>query len=100
MKRILLIGMAVAAVSLAGVAVVSGQIAPNRPQGVSEKQWFPISDRLGFVVLPPPAVIAAGSPDPDVLMVKPPVEGYFMVKNNTGWSRVAITEPVFGPGGT
>jgi hypothetical protein len=99
MKRILLIGMTVAVISLTGVAVVSGQMAPNRPQGVSEKQWVPISDRLGFVVLPS-AAIAAGSADPDVLMVKPPVEGYFMVKDNSGWSRVAIAEPVFGPGGT
>jgi hypothetical protein len=99
MKRMVMIGIAAVVVSLAGVAIVSGQTAPNRPQGVSEKQWIPLSDRLGFVVLPS-AAIASGSADPDVLMVKPPVEGYFMVKENSGWSRVAITEPVFGPGGS
>jgi hypothetical protein len=99
MKRILMIGIVIAVVSLTGVAVVSGQMAPNRPQGVSEKQWIPLSDRLGFVVLQS-ASIAAGSADPDVLMVKPPIEGYFMVKDNTGWSRASIAEPVFGPGGT
>jgi hypothetical protein len=98
MKRILMIGIAVAVVSLTGAAVVNGQTASNRPQGVSAKQWIPISDRLGFVVLPPVS-IASGSADPDVLLVKPPVEGYFMVKDNTGWSRIAIAEPVFGPGG-
>ena len=104
MKRILMIGIVVAVVSLTGAAVVSGQTAPNRPQGVSATQWIPISDRLGFVVLPSASIsagsIGAGSADPDVLLVKPPVEGYFMVKDKGGWSRVAITEPVFGPGGT
>jgi hypothetical protein len=99
MKRMLMIGIAVAVVSLAAAALVSGQTAPNRPQGVSAKQWIPISDKLGFVVLPRVS-IGSGSADPDVLQVKLPVEGYFMVKDNTGWSRVAITEPVFGPGGT
>jgi hypothetical protein len=99
MKRIFMIGIAVAAISLTGAAVVSGQTAPNRPQGVSATQWIPISDKLGFVVLPS-ASIGSGSADPDVLLVKPPVEGYFMVKNNSGWSRIAIAEPVFGPGGT
>jgi hypothetical protein len=99
MKRILMIGIGVAIVSLTGAAVVSGQTAPNRPQGVSVAQWVPISDRLGFVVLPS-AVIGSGSADPDVLQVKPPVEGYFMVKESSGWSRVKIAEPVFGPGGT
>ena len=99
MKRILVIGIAMAVVSLAGAAVVSGQMAPNRPQGVSANRWIPISDRLGFVVLPP-VPIGSGSADPDVLLAKPPVEGYFMVKDNSGWSRIAIAEPVFGPGGT
>jgi hypothetical protein len=99
MKRILMISIAVAVVSLTGAAVVSGKPASSRPQGVSAKQWIPISDKLGFVELPP-AAIASGSADPDVLLVKPPVQGYFMVKDNTGWSRIAIAEPVFGPGGT
>jgi hypothetical protein len=99
MKRILMIGIAIAVVSLTGAAVVSGQTTSNRPQGVSAKQWIPISDKLGFVVLPS-ASIGSGSADPDVLQVKPPVEGYFMLRNNSGWSRIAIAEPVFGPGGT
>jgi hypothetical protein len=99
MKRMLVIGIAMAVVSLAGAAVVSGQMAPNRPPGVAANQWIAVSDRLGFVVLPP-VPMGFGSSDPDVLQVKPPVEGYFMVKNNTGWSRIAIAEPVFGPGGT
>jgi hypothetical protein len=98
MKRILMIGIAVAVISLTGAAVVSGQTAPSRPQDVSASRCIPISDKLGFVVLPS-ASIGAGSADPDVLQVKPPVEGYFMVKDNSGWSRVAIAQPVFGPGG-
>ena len=100
MKRILMIGIAIAVVSLTGAAVVSGQTTPNRPQGVSAKQWIPISDKLGFVVLPSAAAMGSGSADPDVLLVKRPVEGYFMLKDNSGWSRIAISEPVFGPGGT
>jgi hypothetical protein len=99
MKRILVIGIAMAVFSLAGAAVVSGQMAPNRPPGVSANRWIPVSDRLGFVVLPA-VPMGFGSSDPDVLQVKRPVEGYFMVKDTTGWSRIAIAEPVFGPGGT
>ncbi len=99
MKRIFMIGIAIAVVSLTAAAVVSGQTTSSRPQGVSAKQWIPISDKLGFVVLPS-ASIGSGSADPDVLLVKPPVEGYFMLKDNSGWSRIAISEPVFGPGGT
>jgi hypothetical protein len=99
MKRIPMICIAIAVISLTGAAVVSGQTTSNRPQGVSAKQWIPLSDKLGFVVLPS-ASIGAGSADPDVLLVKPPVEGYFMLKDNSGWSRIAIAEPVFGPGGT
>ncbi len=99
MKRILVIGIAIAVVSLTAAAVVSGQTTSSRPQGGVAKQWIPISDKLGFVVLPS-ASIGSGSADPDVLLVKPPVEGYFMLKDNSGRSRVAIAEPVFGPGGT
>jgi hypothetical protein len=66
MKRILIIGIAAAVVSLTGAAVVNGQTAPNRPQGVSASRWIPISDKLGFLVLPS-ASIGAGSADPDVL---------------------------------
>jgi hypothetical protein len=99
MKRILTMGTVIAIVTLTGAAVVSGQTPPSRPPGVSSRQWIPISGKLGFVVLPS-AAIGSGSADPDVLLAKPPVEGYFMVKESSGWSRVAIAEPVFGPGGT
>jgi hypothetical protein len=99
MKRVLLISIAVAMICVTGAAVVSGKTASSRPQGVSAGQWIAITEKLGFVVLPPSS-IASGAADPDALLVKPPVEGYFMVKDNIGWSRIAIAEPVFGPGGT
>lgn len=49
MKRILMIGIAIAVVSLTGAAIVSGQTAPNRPQGVSAKLWIPIEGQHGVV---------------------------------------------------
>ena len=107
MKRVLLIGVAAAVVSLAGISLVRGQGSPDRPPGVSAAAWVPISDKLGFVRLPPVPVAGMPRPsamprpvDPTVLLVKPPVEGYFMVKDASGWSRVSIAEPVIGPGGT
>ena len=100
MKRVLLVGVAATAISLAGATLVRGQASPDRPQGVSAAAWIPISDKLGFVRLPPAPVTMPRPVDPTVLLVKPPVEGYFMVKDGGGWSRVSIAEPVIGPGGT
>jgi hypothetical protein len=81
---------------------------PNRPMGVAAEDWVPVGDRLGIVLVPPPAALddpAAGSqpviisiPKTALLLpLKPPVGGYFMVRGNKGWVRLVVVEPEAGP---
>jgi hypothetical protein len=71
-----------------------GASSGGRPAAVEERNWIPVSDKMGFVVtsshpFPPPTV-----------MLAPPAEGYFMVRTGNGWQRLVIVEPVKGPGAT
>jgi len=77
---------------------------PNRPAGVTAEEWVPVSDRLGIVLVPPPA--ASREPlnapiSPTALLMlrplKPAVGGYFMVRGASGWVRLVVIEPVKGP---
>jgi hypothetical protein len=98
MKRILLIGAIVAAFSLTVVPFVRGQGAPDRPAGVAAAQWVPLNERLGFVIMPPDTGSVIPGANPNVLLLSPPVAGYFMIKHGTRWSRIVIAEPLRGPG--
>ncbi len=98
MKRALIVGAAVVAISLVVVPLVRGQGVPDRPQGVAAGAWIPLNARLGFVVAPP-EVPQAPNVGANALLLAPPVAGYFMIKGETGWSRVVIAEPLRGPGG-
>lgn len=74
-----------------------GANAPDRPPGVAATQWAPISESLGVVMAPeqqrkPIAV------SPNALLLMPPAEGYFMVKQGNTWRRLILVEPVKGPG--
>ena len=82
--------------------------APTRPSGVDVKDWVPISDRLGLVLvqergpaadnsLPTLPMDRSGPPGNRPLLLKPPVHGYFMVKGAAGWTRLIVIEPVKGP---
>jgi hypothetical protein len=68
----------------------------NRPPGVAERNWVPVSDRLGVVLAESPKAPMAVSPQ--VLLLEPPVGGYFMVKGRFGWIRLVVVEPAKGPG--
>jgi hypothetical protein len=98
MRRALIFSAAVVTISLAVMPLVRGQGVPDRPEGVAAGAWIPLNGRLGFVVAP----AAAGRMVPNVsandLALAPPVAGYFMIKGETGWSRVVIAEPLRGPG--
>jgi hypothetical protein len=96
MKRELSIGAAIVAISLVVTPLVRGQGVPDRPQGVAAGAWISLNPRLGFVVAPTVRAPVAGA---NALLLAPPVEGYFMIKGETGWSRVVIAEPLKGPGG-
>jgi len=103
----LVIGVAVASMAaISYVAISAG--APDRPAGVSAKEWIPISDSLGIVMVPREPTAIMGRVDPDKrtmqlppagmpLLLKPPVDGYFMVKGLGGWTRLVVVEPMKGP---
>lgn len=119
MKRAI-IGAAIAAAAIASFVAIPGN-APDRPAGVPASEWIPITDSFGIVLLPPQAPVTGsgdaleklegpngiiqGSRDrvlssapSNMLLLRPPVGGYFMVKRGDGWSRLIVVEPVKGPG--
>lgn len=78
---------------------VSSAAGPSdRPAGVSAADWVPVSDRLGIVLVHSETPTPAALPNRQVLLLKPPVSGYYMVKGASGWTRLIIVEPVKGPG--
>jgi len=98
---------AVIAVIFAASCVATSQEAPDRPAGVSAKDWVPVSPRLGIVLVNSEAP-TVGRVDPDTkltqmppggmpLLLKPPAGGYFMIKGASGWSRLVVIEPLKGP---
>ncbi|MEO6185651.1 MAG: hypothetical protein ABIP38_04725 [Steroidobacteraceae bacterium] len=105
MKR-LIISAAIAAIATLSYVATSADGA-DRPAGVSAKEWVSISPALGIVLIPNGAP-TVGRVDPSTkqmqsppggmpLLLKPPVNGYFMVKGASGWSRLVVVEPIKGP---
>src|SRR5262245_40264231 len=105
MKR-LVVGAVIAAI-VAVSYVATSQEAPDRPAGVSARDWVSVSPRLGIVLVSSEAPMV-GRVDPDTkvtqlppggmpLLLKPPAGGYFMVKGASGWSRLIVIEPLKGP---
>lgn len=99
MKGSLIVGVLLAATLVVSPSVHTAD-APDRPPGVTKNAWIPISDRVGFVVVAPNKGPVRNL-SPEVLMVAPPVTGYFMVKGASGgWRRIVIVDgPPIGPGG-
>lgn len=70
---------------------------PDMPGGVAYKDWIPLTDKMGFVIVhyqsdsksTPMAI-----PDKHVTLMAGPTPGYFVVRGPTGWVRVAVIEPV------
>jgi hypothetical protein len=74
-----------------------GASTPARPAGVEERDWIPVSDKMGFVVTTP-RIYPMPMPDRQVLFLTPPAEGYFMVHTGNAWQRLTIKDPLKGPG--
>jgi hypothetical protein len=53
---------------------------------------------MGFVVTTPGVPGALVTTDRQPLMLLPPAEGYFMVRSGIGWQRIAVKDPLKGPG--
>lgn len=94
MKRLVIATSAVV-IFAASYVVISTEV-PNRPTGVTAKDWITVSDSLGIVLVnrsdSRPVEVPSG-----VALLKPPVGGYFMVKGASGWTRLVIAEPIKGP---
>jgi hypothetical protein len=65
-----LVGIVFGGLAVLGLSLAAGRNAPDRPPGIAADRWAPISDTLGFVLvpdsqlnaLPPLAVGAQGVP--------------------------------------
>jgi hypothetical protein len=94
-------------ISLAALLLISSlnsfSAAPsNRPTGVSAEEWVPVSDRVGIVLVQPPAASAEPmnnpvSPTVLLRLLRPALGGYFMVRGAGGWVRLIVIEPAKGP---
>ncbi len=122
MKRLAYVPIAALLLSLSYVTLSAAP--PDRPAGVTAENWVAVSDRLGIVLVESggpmvaPQAIPIVGPDGkleergpvvsvgpgiavtsgQVLLLKPPVGGYFMVKGAGGWTRLVVIEPLKGPG--
>jgi hypothetical protein len=96
MKHVLLITLAFIAV----VAVAAESGSESRPQGVSSRERIPISETLGLVILPsqPHRESQPAQVNPTALLLAPPANGYFMVKQSGRWQRLVVVEPIRGAG--
>jgi hypothetical protein len=75
----------------------------DRPIGVEARDWIPVSEKLGFVVINTVGDSKVNFPNapqgeralPLVRGVAPPVPaaGYFMVKTLDGWRRLVVMTP-------
>ena len=91
--------LTIAAIALAAsIAHAVGQA--DRPAGIGEKDWIPISERLGFV-LDQQAIQPTANQSRQVLIAPPerisaehlpPAKGYFVVKTSAGWQRIVISD--------
>jgi hypothetical protein len=99
MKKFIALAV-VLSLTLAVAAVIPalGQDNSSRPDGVSMEEWMPISDNLGLVVVSqwPGADAGPTIGSRQALIATPPINGYFMVKRGTQWTRVVVLEPVRG----
>lgn len=84
-------------ISASSVHFALGASGPDRPAGVEAQDWIPVSDKMGFVVTTPHRYPGPGG-DNQVLLLTPPAEGYFMVRNGNRWLRIVIQDPLKGPG--
>jgi len=74
-----------------------GASSPDRPAGVEERNWIPVSDKMGFVVTTP-RIFPQPVMDKQPLLLTGPAEGYFMVRAGNAWQRIIIKDPLKGPG--
>jgi hypothetical protein len=76
----------------------NGASRPDRPAGVAERDWIPVSDKMGIVLTTPQSAPGAlVTTDRQPLLLAQPAEGYFMVRSGIGWQRIIVQDPLKGP---
>jgi hypothetical protein len=83
--------------SVLAIHFALGASSPDRPAGVEERDWIPVSDKMGFVVTTSHTYPLAPL-DKQPLLLAPSAEGYFMVHTGNVWQRLTIKDPIKGPG--
>jgi hypothetical protein len=85
--------------SILSIHFAHGASSTERPSGVDAQHWIGVSDKMGFVVtMPQLAPGALITTDQQPLLLTPAAEGYFMVRSGNSWQRIAIKDPLKGPG--
>jgi hypothetical protein len=89
------------AAAILATHLVSAAGRNDRPSGVAEARWIPISERFGFVIEPSDSTSAANQsrqipvvpPEAVPAELRPPLKGYFVVKTDAGWRRLVAADP-------
>lgn len=97
MKRLRVL---IALFAVVGLSPVLAADSADRPAGVEARNWLPISEGFGFVVVAEQdARIVPGSrqvliADPEHVSadLMPPKKGYFVIKTKAGWQRLVISD--------
>lgn len=90
-------------VAMLAITNISVADAIDKPEGIADQNWIAISESFGFVIdathesaphsYPPPAgsrQVLIAPPNAISAELMPPAKGYFVVKTETGWRRIAI----------
>ncbi len=93
MKRLSIIGLAIG--MLFAIHFAAGTTTADRPAGVPEKYWIPLSDTMGFVVIPvDPREYPRLLTYPQLrTAAAPPATGFFMAKTGDGWRHLIVIDP-------
>jgi hypothetical protein len=75
------------------VAASTAQSAADRPPGVDEASWLPISDTAGIVLKEPIGVPVPGTDRLELIPTPRPRTGVMMVKTQGRWIRVDLELP-------
>lgn len=78
------------------VTWVRAQSSGDRPPGVAQESWIPISDSAGILVLdtsPPFGGLTDPLPPNVSVASRAPITGVLVAKHNGVWARIEMPEP-------
>jgi hypothetical protein len=89
------------AAAILATHLVTAAARNDRPFGVAEADWIPISERLGFVMTPTDSLSDPNQsrqlllipPEAVPAELRPPLKGCFAAKTDAGWQRLVVINP-------